>query len=108
MVIAVDFDGVLSSNGSWPETGMPNLKLIHWLSDMRQIGHKVILWTCRCGDALDNAVAFCRNYGLEFDAVNDNVPEKIQEFGINSRKITADCYIDDKNAIMDFFFDESG
>lgn len=108
MIIAVDFDGVLSANGAWPETGAPNLTLIHWLSDMRQIGHKVILWTCRVGDALDNAVSFCKDYGLEFDAVNDNVPEIIQKFGINRRKVTADLYIDDKNEIMDFSFGESG
>ena len=33
---------------------------------------------------------------LEFDAVTDNLPEIIEQYGNNSRKITCDYYIDDK------------
>ena len=33
---------------------------------------------------------------LEFDAVNDNLPEIVELYGTNSRKITCDFYIDDK------------
>ena len=33
---------------------------------------------------------------LTFDAVNDNLPEIIEMYGNNSRKITCDYYIDDK------------
>ena len=54
------------------------------------------MWTCRAGEALERAVEFCRIHGLEFDAVNDNIPEIIELFGVNSRKITADVYIYDK------------
>lgn len=57
MIIAVDFDGVLSSAGKWPEVGEPNEALMNWLSDLRTGGHKVILWTCRVGEALESAVA---------------------------------------------------
>ena len=32
--------------------------------------------------------------GLEFDAVNDNLPG-LKLFGINPRKVAADVYIDD-------------
>lgn len=108
MIIAVDFDGVISSSGAWPHTGKPNLKLINWLIDLRKEGHKVILWTCRYGDALDSAVRFCAGYGLKFDAVNDNIEETIRRYGINSRKVTADYYIDDKFVDMDFEFEEGG
>ena len=31
-----------------------------------------------------------------YDAVNDNLPEVIEIYGNNSRKITCDYYIDDK------------
>lgn len=64
MIIAVDFDGVLSSAGKWPEVGEPNEALMNWLSDLRAGGHKVILWTCRVGEALESAVAQCREHGL--------------------------------------------
>ena len=40
---------------------------------------------------------------LEFDAVNDNVPEVIDYYGNNSRKISCDIYIDDKACVPDDF-----
>ena len=59
-------------------------------------GNKLILWTCRAGDALDLAIHWCRQQDLEFDAINDNLPETIEKYGHNSRKITCDYYIDDR------------
>lgn len=94
-VFGVDFDGTLSF-GQWPEAGPPNRELIAFLQRRRQIGDKVILWTCREGETLDVAVSWCREQGLEFDAVNDNLPELIQKYGNNSRKISCDFYIDDR------------
>lgn len=102
MIIAVDFDGCLSSSGSWPEVGEPNESLINWLIVARRQGHKVILWTCCVGEALQKAVDMCKNNGLEFDAVNDNLPEIIDLYGENSRKITADLYIDDKSVVVKY------
>ena len=46
---------------------------------------------------LDNAVRWCRNKGLIFDAVNENLPSVIAEFGTDTRKIFANEYIDDRN-----------
>lgn len=53
-------------------------------------------WTCRVGERLQEAVEWCRGYGLEFDAVNENLPEIIECFGTDTRKVCADIYIDDK------------
>ena len=94
-IIAVDFDGTLCFS-RWPNLGPPNGKLIDGLKKLRERGNKVILWTCREGELLKNAVAWCKNLGLEFDAVNDNLPENISLYGNNSRKISCDIYIDDK------------
>lgn len=94
---AVDFDGTLNFAGSYPELGEPNRELIQFLKERRQEGDKVILWTCREGSLLKSAVKFCKNYGLEFDAVNDNLRENTEYFGSNSRKVFADYYIDDRN-----------
>ena len=66
------------------------------LKGARRQGKKVILWTCRCGDLLEEAVAWCRMFGLEFDAVNENVAQTLEQYGTESRKISADVYIDDK------------
>lgn len=59
-------------------------------------GSRIILNSCRTGEALEKAVQFCKENGLEFDRVNENLPELIEAYGEDSRKISADYYIDDK------------
>ncbi len=98
-VIAADFDGCLCEN-MWPEIGRPNSLVISALIRERQNGVKLILWTCREGDLLNDALAWCKEYGLEFDAVNDNLPENIEQYGNNCRKVWADEYWDDKSVIV--------
>lgn len=102
MIIAVDFDGVLTPNGHWPSVGEPNAAVIEWLKELKESGNKIILWTNRVGLALEAAVTFCRGYGLEFDAVNENLPEIIDYFGSDSRKVYANYYIDDRAVCMKF------
>lgn len=94
-VIAVDFDGTLSL-GEWPNIGPANEELISFLKEQKKNGDKIILWTCREGDALQEAVRWCEREGLVFDAVNDNIPEMIERYGTNSRKVSCDYYIDDR------------
>ena len=94
-IIAVDFDGTLCYS-NWPELGEPNRPLIEYLRAQQKSGNKLILWTCRAGEALEKAVSWCKDQDLTFDAVNDNLPEVIEMYGNNSRKITCDYYIDDK------------
>lgn len=92
---AVDFDGTLCES-VWPGIGSPNTKLINSLIQRRKKGVKLILWTCREGEKLQEAVEWCRGHGLEFDAVNDNLPEMIARHGgSNCRKVWATRYIDD-------------
>lgn len=94
-IIAVDFDGTLCTN-RWPDIGEPNASLIKCLKQEALSGTKLILWTCRTGDLLDEACAWCTNQGLYFDAVNDNIPEAASLFGGDSRKVFAHLYLDDK------------
>jgi hypothetical protein len=54
------------------------------------------LWTVREGKELDEAVAYCKNKGLEFFAVNNNYPEEKQT-DKQPRKLKADLFIDDRN-----------
>lgn len=94
-VIAVDFDGCICSM-NYPNIGEPNWEVINALKDERAAGAKLILWTCRCDEALTAAVDACTSWGLQFDAVNENVPERLVKYGYSdSRKISADEYWDD-------------
>ena len=95
MIYAVNFDGTISM-GEWPDVGPANNGLIDFLINRQRKGDKLILWTCRAGEPLDRAVEFCKKHGLNFDAINDNLPETIEKYGSNSRKITCDVYLDDR------------
>jgi len=95
LIYAIDFDGCLCAD-AWPEIGKPNVALIGSLLRAKNRGDKLILWTCREGDKLREAVEWCKAQGLEFDAVNANLPEMTAHYGNDSRKIGADIYIDDK------------
>ena len=97
-IIAVDFDGTLCED-CFPEIGRPNETLFSWLKKRKMLGDKLILWTCRTGDYLADAIVFCLAKGIIFDAINENLPDTIEKFGGDSRKIFADIYIDDKCAL---------
>lgn len=97
LIYAVDFDGTLNiTDESYPSLGRPNKKLFYILKKLQKKGNKIILWTCRTGAALDAAVYFCEGYGLKFDAVNENLPEAIEEHRSDPRKIGYDVLIDDR------------
>jgi hydroxymethylpyrimidine pyrophosphatase-like HAD family hydrolase len=100
MIIAVDFDNTLCES-NWPHLGKPIMKTIDFCRQAKQAGHKLILNTCRCGRELEEALQFCSEHQLNFDCVNENLPEIIQLYGGDTRKISADRYIDDKNILPD-------
>lgn len=98
-IYAIDFDGTITRHSRYPNIGEANLEFIEWLKSEKENGVKLILWTCRVGWLLDEAVRFCERYGLTFDAVNENLPEIIDKFGGDTRKIFAHKYIDDASAV---------
>ena len=93
--IAVDFDGTIVEH-KYPEIGKEKLFAFETLLTMQKRGFKIILWTVRSGERLEEAVEFCRDKGLEFYAVNKNYPEEVIDENFE-RKIEADIYIDDRN-----------
>lgn len=94
-VWAVDFDGTLCDN-RWPNIGDPHKEMIQILKLAQSSGVKLILWTCREGDLLQAAVDWCKSQDLYFDAINDNLPDRVEAYGRNPRKIGADLYVDDR------------
>lgn len=99
LIIAVDFDGTLVTD-QFPEIGKKVEEIFGICHAAKADGHLLILWTCR-EDAphrahLTEAVEFCRAHGLEFDSVNENLPDSPYNHLGKSRKVYADYYIDDK------------
>lgn len=93
--IAVDFDGTLCEN-KYPEIGQAKKDVINRLLEEQERGAKIILWTCRCGKHLNLAVEWCKSQGINFDAVNSNLPELIEKWETDPRKIAASEYWDDR------------
>ena len=96
MIIAVDFDGTIVEH-RYPAIGPEKPFAIDTLKYLCAQRHKLILWTVREGELLDEAVAYCRYRGLEFYAVNKNYPEEKPTHEGYSRKLQADLFIDDRN-----------
>lgn len=92
---AFDFDGTLCED-RFPEIGPAKLQAIEKAKSIKAEGNIIILWTCRVNERLAEAVEFCRGYGLEFDYVNENVPENIEKYGNDYRKVYANHYVDDR------------
>ena len=65
MIIAVDFDGTIVEH-RYPSIGKEYPFAIETLRKLTEEGHRLILWTVREGQYLDDAVEFCRSRGLEF------------------------------------------
>ncbi|MDR2927438.1 MAG: hydrolase [Cytophagaceae bacterium] len=95
MTIAVDFDGTIVEH-RYPAIGKEMFFAFETLRALKNDGHRLILWTYRHDKELDEAVAFCLKNGVEFYAVNANYPGEEKE-DMQSRKIIADMYIDDRN-----------
>ena len=96
LIFSVDFDGTLCSE-NWPSIGKPNLNLIEFLKKRKKSGDILILNTCREGKELGEAVSWCHEFGLDFNAVNENCREIKEAWGDGYRKIFANVYIDDHN-----------
>jgi len=102
--LCVDFDGTIVES-DFPRIGLPVPGAIETLLALKQAGWKLILYTCREDRRnridkryLTDAVEWCREQGIEFDAVNES-PMDDEFRGEDSlrRKPYADVYIDDRN-----------
>ncbi len=101
LIIAVDFDGTISTE---PDMGhelvlQPECKRV--LTRLKEDSDaKLILWTCRTGAVLNEALQFLIDNDMShlFDTVNSQLPEIEEKYHPHvARKVGADFYIDDKN-----------
>lgn len=99
LIIAVDFDDTLAKAGEkYPEIG-ESTYLLNSLIELKKIlkGHlQIILWTCRDGEDLQMAIDYCKERGLEFDAINEDAPATLK-WKPKTPKPFAHIYIDDRS-----------
>lgn len=89
--VCVDFDGTVVTH-EYPEVGQEVPNAVKVLKALEQKGVRIILWTMRHGDELQDAVRWYEDRGIELFGVNRN-PE--QGEWTDSPKAYAQLYIDD-------------
>jgi hypothetical protein len=101
LLIAIDMDGTITKQ-AYPEIGEPLTGAFQVMKELQAAGHRLVLWSCRedVGSSpehhnLKRAIEFCRQNGIEFESVNENILAGFAP--LKGRKIYADVYIDDKN-----------
>ena len=94
MVIAIDFDGTITDKNIFPQIGEFKEHAIEAIKNFQKHGYKVVMWTCREGVYLDDAKIALHRKGVFLDGYN------YSPYQLQSRKIVADVYIDDKNVFM--------
>lgn len=94
LTIAVDFDGTIVEH-AYPEIGEEMLFAFLTLRALQDKGHRLILWTIREGELLNEAIEYCRENGVEFYAANRSYPEEDYQV-METRKIQVDLFIDDR------------
>lgn len=97
MIIAIDFDGTLVEN-EYPKIGKFKKGAIETLAKLYNEGHYLIIWTCRSGRALSACEQYLKKNNVKYHIINQSNPENLAAHQwIDTRKVYADTYIDDKN-----------
>lgn len=90
MTIGIDFDGTLVS-WNFPLVGK-DIGAAKVCRDLVKKGIKIILYTMRNKEFLDDAVKWCKDNDIKLYGVNENPSQTWSD----SRKVHADIYIDDQ------------
>lgn len=91
LTVGIDFDGTMVEH-KYPEIGNPVSGAIETVHRLMEAGHKIILYTMRSGERLDQAVEYLEGEGVVLYGVNEN---KTQKYWTDSPKIYCNIYIDD-------------
>lgn len=95
MNIAIDFDGTIVFN-CYPSIGTLRPDAKRYINALHAEGHYIIIWTCRTGVRLIEAINFLLSAGIKFDRINSGNPDNIAAYGGEGSKLFADVYIDDR------------
>lgn len=95
LVLAIDFDGTIVEL-AYPKVGEMKPEADIYINKLYDEGHHILIHTCRCGEHEQDAKEFLESKGIKFHELNNNIPHLIEMYANDSRKLSADIYIDDK------------
>ncbi|HEY8559711.1 MAG TPA: hypothetical protein VIL74_04855 [Pyrinomonadaceae bacterium] len=102
--MAVDFDGTCVLH-AYPEIGQEVPHAVDVLKRLNENNVKIILWSIRSGEYLQEAINWFATRGVKLWAVNKN-PQ--QRFWSKSPKVYAPVYVDDAALGCPLVFPENG
>ena len=103
MIIAIDFDGTCVTH-EYPKIGKENEGCVDVLKELVREGHKLILYTMRSGEYLEDAVNWFKEREIPLWGINKN---PTQSTWTKSPKIYANLYIDDAACGCPLIYDKS-
>lgn len=94
-IIVIDYDDTIVFQ-DYPRSGAikPGAKDV--INRLHSEGHKILIWTCRAGDRKEIAADYLTKEGVLFHTINENLDEVCAMYGGDTRKLSGDIYIDDK------------
>ena len=93
-IIAIDFDDTITNPSPYPIMGTIRQDAKIYIEKLYNDGHHLILWTCRSGKYIEEAISALKDNDMlkYFEGINTDFKSRT----IYSRKICADYYIDDR------------
>lgn len=99
VILAVDFDGTICEV-DYPGIGREREGAKEYINKLYDEGYMIVINTCRTNagevKAQDMAEEFLKLRGIKYHKINENMDHLIEVYGCDTRKISADVYIDDK------------
>lgn len=95
IVLGIDFDMTICDS-QYPECGPEMKGAKKYINKLYNEGYAIVVNTCRTQEAEGRATRWLNEHGFKYDYLNCNVPWRIEYFGMDCRKISADVYVDDK------------
>ena len=95
-ILAIDFDGTIVED-QFPGIGkmVPGAK--EAINELYAMGYEIIIWTSRTHIRMLEAVEWLAKNGIKYHRINESSPANLRMYGnVDSRKIFADMYIDDR------------
>lgn len=100
LIIALDFDNTITIGfGRFPAIYKLRPKARDVINTWFDKGHNIIINTCRsdASNAAQKCIDFLAQNGVKYTRINSNLPETIEHYGTDTRKISAELYFDDRN-----------
>jgi hypothetical protein len=95
-VIGIDFDGTIVYD-AYPEIGEPIPGAIETINKWFNDGFWIVIHSCRAGVYEEDMRDWLHNQGIMCHTVNGNLQWRIDKYGSDTRKMSLDINIDDKN-----------